>query len=107
SQSGHDDTATNQLNYVLNRAVTAFGSIGYEDIDYSGENSLAIHDITWQIGTTLTPNPRSTLTMSYGHQQGVNSANVSGLYELTARTSISVSYGQTLGTQLQSLQSEL
>jgi uncharacterized protein (PEP-CTERM system associated) len=107
SSSGHIDTAANQVNYVLNRSVAAFGSLGYEDIDYSGLNALAIHDITWQIGTTLTPNPRSTLTMSYGHQQGADSASVNGLYTLTARTSVNVSYGQTLGTQLQSLQNQL
>src|SRR5208337_1024209 len=78
-----------------------------ENIDYGGTNALATHGMTWQIGTTLTPNPRSTLTMSYGHQQGVDSLNVNGLYVLTARTSVNVSYGETLGTQLQALQNQL
>ena len=107
ANTGHDDTVTNQVNYVFNRSVTAFGSVGYEDIDYTGSDTLAIHDITWQIGTTLTPNPTSTLTLSYGHQQGADYANVDGLYMVSARTSINVSYGQTLGTELQSLQSQL
>jgi uncharacterized protein (PEP-CTERM system associated) len=107
SQSGHNDTASNQVNYALNRWIEVFASIGYEDIDYSGTNSLAIHDITWQLGTTLTPSPRSSLTMSYGHQQGTDSFSANGLYQLTGRTSVNVSYGQTLGTNLQQLQSQL
>ena len=54
---------TNQVYYVLNREVAVSGSIGYESIVYGGANALAIHDLTWQIGTTLTPNPRSSLTV--------------------------------------------
>jgi len=107
SSGGHNDTASDQVNYVLNRSVAAFASIGYEDIDYGGTNSESIHDLTWQIGTTLTPNPRSTLTMSYGHQQGADSLNVNGLYQLTARTNVNVSYGETLGTELQAQQTQL
>ncbi len=112
SQSGHNDTASNQVNYALNRWIEVFGSIGYEDINYGGTNSggtnsLAIHDITWQLGTTLTPSPHSTLTLSYGHQQGVDSFSANGLYQLTGRTSVYVNYGQTLGTNLQQLQSQL
>ncbi len=105
--SGHSDTASNQVNYVVNRTMSVFGSIGYESIDYGGTNSLAVNDMTWQIGTTLTPSPRSTLSMSYGHQQGANSMSVSGVYTATARTTLNVSYGSTLGTQLQSLQNQL
>jgi uncharacterized protein (PEP-CTERM system associated) len=107
TSSGHSYTASNQVNYALSHTVVLFGSIGYEDIDYGGTDSLAINDMTWQIGTTLTPNPRSTLTMSYGHQQGADSLSVNGYYTLTARTSVNVSYGQTLGTQLQQLQNQL
>jgi uncharacterized protein (PEP-CTERM system associated) len=105
--SGHNDIATNQVTYVVNRGISVLGSFGYEDIDYGGLNSLAIHDLTWQVGTTLTPNPRSTLTMSYGHVQGANSLSVNGLYAATARTSINVNYAQQLGTELQQLESQL
>ena len=107
TQSGHSDTATNQVNYVLNREIAVFGAFGYEDINYGGINALAIHDLTWQVGTTLTPNARSTLTMSYGHQQGADSLSVSGLYAATPRTSVNVSFSQQLGTELQSLETQL
>jgi len=105
--TGHSATATNQINYVVNRAVSVFGSIGYESINYGGLNSENINGITWQGGTTLTPDPRSTLTLSYGHQQGQDSLSANGVYQLTARTSVNINYGETLGTQLQQLQNQL
>jgi uncharacterized protein (PEP-CTERM system associated) len=105
--NSHNASASNQVNYALNRAILLFGSIGYESIDYGGTNSENINGITWQLGTTLTPDPRSTLTLSYGHQQGVDSLSANGVYQMTARTSVNVSYGETLGNQLQQLQTQL
>ncbi len=105
--NSHTATASNQVNYVLNRAVTAFVSIGYESLDYSGGNTESVNDLTWQVGTTLTPDPRSTLNLSYGHEQGVDSLSANGVYQLTARTSVNVNYAETLGTQLQALQNQL
>jgi uncharacterized protein (PEP-CTERM system associated) len=107
SFAGDSTTFTNQTTYVLNRSIAVFGTLGYESIDYGGTNSLAIHDITWQIGTTLTPNPRSTLTVSYGHTQGTDSLAANGVYQLTPRTSVNVSYGQALTTALQTEQQQL
>lgn len=107
SSQGSSTTFSNQVNYVLNRSITVFASIGYEDITYGGTNAVAIHDMTWQIGTTLTPNPRSTLNLSYGHSQGVDSLSASGFYQLTPRTSVNVSYGESLATQLQTVAQQL
>src|SRR5580658_8711170 len=104
---GHNTTASNQVNYVVNRAITAFVSIGYESIDYSGNDSRSTNDMTWQVGTTVTPDPRSTLSLSYGHQQGIDSLSANGQYQLTSRTSVNVNYGETIGTQLQALQNQL
>jgi uncharacterized protein (PEP-CTERM system associated) len=105
--SGHSNSASNQINYVVNRAISAFASIGYESIDYSGGDSRSVNDMTWQVGTTLTPNPRSSLTLSYGHQQGIDSLSANGVYSVTARTSVNINYGETIGTQLQQLQTQL
>jgi uncharacterized protein (PEP-CTERM system associated) len=98
---------TDQISYLVNRGITVFVSGGHESIQYSGLNAPSINGLTWSFGTTLTPDPDSQLTVSYGHQNGANSLTVDGHYALTARTMISVSYGSTLGTQLQNLQSQL
>ncbi|WP_216856508.1 hypothetical protein, partial [Acidisphaera sp. S103] len=105
--SSRRDTAQDQLNYAANRWATVFGALGYESISYSQTLAQKIDDMTWSVGTTLTPNPDSNLTISYGHQNGSNSIQASAHYELTARTTISGSYAQTLGTELQQLESQV
>ena len=97
---------TDQVNYVVNRTTTVFVSGGHENITYTGVIQ-PIDDLIWSIGTTLTPNPDSLLSVSYGHLNGFNSLSAFGHYELTARTILTVSYGSTLGTQLQNLQGQL
>ena len=58
-------------------------------------------------GTTLTPDPDTFLTLSYGHLNGYNSLSVNGRYAITGRTTLTVSYGSTTGTQLENLQNQL
>ncbi len=116
---------TDQISYAVNRSLSVFVSGGHEDITYSnqslqGVNGSAatgfnynnigipqIHDLTWSLGATWTPSPDSSLTVSYGHLDGFNSLSVNGHYAPTARTLWTVSYGSTLGTQLQQLQGQL
>jgi hypothetical protein len=98
---------TDQISYVLNREITLFASGGHEYISYSNSGTPPVNDLTWSFGTTLTPNPDSLLTVSYGHQNGYNSFTANGHYAVTARTVLTVSYGSTLGTQLQNLQNQL
>jgi hypothetical protein len=123
-------TVTDQVNYVLNRSLTVFASGGHEDIVFSNQNGQSgnfvlgpngqpvfvpnnsgtqppIHDLTWSLGGTWTPNPDSALTLSYGHQNGFNSFTANGHYAATARTMLTVSYGSTLGTQLENVQNQL
>ncbi|HBK09245.1 MAG TPA: hypothetical protein DDZ81_25870 [Acetobacteraceae bacterium] len=105
--SMHRVVFSDTITYLANRYVSLFVSGGHEDIVYTGFYSLPIHDLTWSLGTTITPNPDSQLTLSYGHQNGFNSASVNGHYALTARTVLTASYGSSLGTQLQNLQNQL
>jgi hypothetical protein len=80
---------------------------GHEDIVYSGFGAQSIHDLIWSLGVTWIPNPDSSLTVSYGHQNGFNSLTVNGFYALTARTTLTATYGSTLGTQLEFIQNQL
>lgn len=101
------DTVSNTITYAVDRSLSVFASGGHEDIVYTGANAQSIHDLTWNLGATLTPNPDSQLTVSYGHQSGFNSFTANGYYAVTARTMLSLSYGSTLGTQLEYLQNQL
>ena len=98
---------SDQVTYKLTHSIALFASAGHEDIVYSGFSDQAIHGLTWSLGTTLTPNPDSRLTVSYGHQNGFNSIAADGYYGLTARTLLTLSYGSTLGTQLENLRNQL
>lgn len=98
---------TNTVNYAVNHSITINLSGGYEHIKYGGTNRLDINDMTWSAGATLTPNPRSAITFSYGHRQGADSLAFEGRYEVTPRVTLTASYNDTLGTQLENVQNQL
>lgn len=98
---------TNAVSYQLNRTVALNGMIGHETITYSGTGGgLNTNGLTWRLGTTLTPGPDTTLTFGYGRAAGVNSFDASGHYALTARTTLTLSYQTSVGTQQQYLQNQ-
>lgn len=111
SQTTHTSSTraiiTDQLSYEINRSLLVFVSGGHESIHYTGTGGQSIDGLTWSFGSTWTPNPDSQLTLSYGHQNGSNSLSVNGHYALTSRTLLTVSYGSTLGTQLEQVQNQL
>ncbi len=49
-------------------------------IVYNTTGGLNVNDLTWSVGTTLTPDPDTSLTVSYGHLNGYNSLSVNGHY---------------------------
>jgi uncharacterized protein (PEP-CTERM system associated) len=100
-------TASNRVDYAVNHTISVYGTVGWEDIDYSGASRLNIDDMTWGFGTTVTPNQDSSITIGYGHLNGTNSLTFIGHYALTARTTLTASYSNTLGTQLEQVASQL
>ena len=111
SQTTHTSSTraiiTDQLSYEINRSLSAFVSGGHESIHYTGLGGQSIDGLTWSFGSIWTPNPDSQLTLSYGHHDGANSLSANGHYALTSRTLLTVSYGSTLGTQLEQVQNQL
>jgi hypothetical protein len=107
SYTSERQTINNQISYALNRTFTALASFGYQDITYGTGVAEPIHGLIWSVGMTITPDPDSSLTITYGHINGANSITASGHYALTARTLISVDYSSSVGTQLENLQSQL
>lgn len=101
------DVGTNRLTYAINTSVSVYGTIGWEYIKYTGGNRLNIDDMVWQVGGTWTPNADSSITAGYGHQNGQNSLTFSGHYALSARTTITGSYTNGVGTQLEQVAHQL
>jgi uncharacterized protein (PEP-CTERM system associated) len=100
-------TAIDYFSYALNRKIALLGSGGYEDIKFDGVPPIAITDAVWSGGVRLTPNQDSTITVSYGHKDGFNSASVDIAYSLTARTRVFANYHEGLTSTTEELQDNL
>lgn len=105
--SENRETGSNRLDYEINSKVTVYGQLGWEDITYSGPNSLHINGLTWGVGTVLTPNADSQLTLGYGYQDGGTAFSFSGHYAITARTNLTGSFTNGVGTQLEQISNQL
>ena len=101
------ETVNNQMSYALNRTFTALASFGQQNIVYSGGNAPRVNGLIWSAGMTITPNPDSALTVTYGRFNGVNSITANGHYAISARTLLSLDYSSGIGTQLENLQSQI
>ena len=101
------DTVTLDNGYAITRNITALAAIGYERIRYAGTSPININDAVWNVGFRLTPNPTSSITMRYGHRDGLNSASVDAGYQATARARIYVHYSTGLTTESEQVQNEL
>src|SRR5262249_48885960 len=96
-----------EAGYALSHSVTLLGQVGYEDIFYSGIPHTHIEDVVWSVGAHVAPNPDSSITLRYGHQDGVNAFRLGGVYAPTARTRIYANYSDGITTGLQNIQDAL
>lgn len=55
-----------QLSYQFHRRFRAFTNLGYDLNDFQSVTGEDDSGVTWSLGATWTPTPRSTLTASYG-----------------------------------------
>ena len=101
------DTFDNRVDYALNRTVSVYGDLGWERINYSGSNQLNINGPTWGLGTTLTPDPDTSVTLGYGRQNGTTAFTFDGHYALTARTTLTGSYHNGITTQTGMIRNQL
>lgn len=101
----------------LNRTLGILGSVGYEKISDTTDKVNAqllsrtaeciertvgrctVIDqsgLIWDAGFRLSPSRRTELTVRGGRRYGDNVVNVSGFHQLSAKSKISFSYGETL-----------
>jgi len=101
------ETASNRMDYAISHTLSVYVSLGWESINYGGANALNINGPTWSVGSTFTPDPDSSLTIGYGRQNGRTSLTFNGRYALTTRTTLTASYTNGIGTQLEQVQNQL
>jgi uncharacterized protein (PEP-CTERM system associated) len=101
--SASQDEAVMNLGYALTRSVTALVSFGYDDIHYAGTPPYNYTGPQWSVGAHWIPNPDSSITVSYGRQQGVQSAQLDANYAVTARTRVFARYSEGITSGLEQL----
>lgn len=102
-EGAHQIFANDTIRYAFIRHGYFAVSGGYEDIVYGGVPPTEISDFTWSVGVHLQPRPREQLIAEYRHQYGFNAPYVSATLPVGARTTLAVSYSETLNTPLTSL----
>lgn len=92
--------------YSVNRWLRLVGSVGYEDIN---DNTLTQNrdGFTWDAGFTLTPGPRSELTVRGGRRYQNDNWSVRGTYRLSERSIINLAYTEEVTTSSRILQNQL
>lgn len=93
--------------YALSRLWALTGSIGHENIFYGGLRPYHVNDMTWSGGAQVTPDPDSSLSVSYGSRSGHPSLSLNAQTQLSSRIRFSAQYGESLGTQAEDLQNSL
>jgi uncharacterized protein (PEP-CTERM system associated) len=98
-RSAYRNLYTNTLSYAFNRSISLSGMLGYEEISFP---SVGYHlsEATWNIGTTWTPNPDSSIHVTYGRTEGDTSILLDATYAVTARTSLNARYTNGVNTGL-------
>jgi uncharacterized protein (PEP-CTERM system associated) len=101
------ETFSNQLSYAVNHAFSLLGSFGYQKIEYTGTNPYNFSGLIWNAGFTYAPGPYTSITMTYGRQNGSNAFQANGYAQIAKRSTLTVSYSNSVGTQLENLQNQL
>jgi hypothetical protein len=102
STSDHDVLL---VQYHFNHTFSAQGTVGYEKIHYNASiaaGAFTTEGLIWSLGGSVTPNPTSLISVTYGYQQGGYSPTVQIAYALGARTKLNGSYNVNVQNQLQS-----
>ncbi len=92
--------------YQVTRTFAVTGSAGYQIRD-DGDSSNDIDDPTWDIGFDWRPSSRTNLSLSYGQRDAERSLLADARYEITPRTSVSLSYSEELQTAQERLEDSL
>ncbi len=93
--------------YAVNSWLRLVGSLGYEENDDSTFFTNKNDGLTWDAGVTLTPGPRSILTVRGGRRYGDDNWSVKGSYQLSERSVIDISYSEEVTTSQRILQNGL
>lgn len=87
-----------QLRYSLTREVAALVEGGYEEQHYLGTRPFNVAGPVWSVGLRLTPEPGSSVTLTYGRRDGFESFRLDAGLDVGARTRLFATYFEGLSS---------
>ena len=92
--------------YQVTRTFSITGSAGFQIRD-DGVSDNDVNDPTWDIGFDWRPSSRTNVALSYGQRDAEQSFSADARYEITPRTTVSLSYSEELETAQERLEANL
>ena len=91
----------------LNPVFQLLGSVGYEDYRYSTASFANINDPTWYGGAKWAISDDTSVQLTYGQRQGIDSFAGNAHYAVTPLTTLTADYQETITTPQQQIISNL
>jgi uncharacterized protein (PEP-CTERM system associated) len=105
--AGNQAIASLDSAYALTRRIAPLVTIGHEQIQFNGLPPVRINDLIWGFGVRLTPSQDATITLRYGHADGITSPNIAASFNITPRTTITIRYSESLSSIAQLIANNL
>jgi uncharacterized protein (PEP-CTERM system associated) len=99
--------AYDDLSYQFNQQFAALARIGYENLDYPLQPAASTSGLAWAVGGRYTPFPGSSLSATYGRQDGLMGFSGALRYEITHRTVASASFQRNRASQQEQILNNL
>ena len=106
-QGAFSNVAAYDLGYAVNRTVTIIGRVGYQDLAYGGVPAFRYSGLLWNVGTKITVNQDTTLTITYGRNDGVTAFAFDGAYAVSPRVRLFARYSEGIETGQEDTQAAL
>ena len=104
---GNQLIGTIESAYSVTPRLAALTTIGHEQLSFGGFPPTHIDGVVYGIGARFTPDPDSTIVLSYGRRNGITAPYATILYDITPRTTLSASYTAGLSTVNQEIANSL
>jgi uncharacterized protein (PEP-CTERM system associated) len=99
-------TADTTYSYAITRQVALLWGFGYEDYE-----DATLRDpptgLTWNVGTALTPDSRTSIRLTGGERNGETNFNLDAAYRLSARTTVTATFVERIQTNQQQINDDL
>ena len=105
--SSQQESVNNRVDYAFDQSVAPYVWFGWDRLQYSGTDRLGLDGPEWGAGAVFTPNPDTSIDVSYGRLNNSTSFRFNGRYGITARTTLTGSYYSGITTQTGLLRQQL